>query len=103
MAVSRKYKTKGGELREETLFMDVTTWSGTAEYCSDNLGKGAPIIAEGRLVSNEWEDKTTGQRRSKIEMTADRVQQLAWPDSTTSEDGGQAVKHTPVPDDEIPF
>lgn len=104
LAVSRQFKTKEGERREETLFINVTTWGPSAEFCGERLRKGRPIVVEGRLKSDEWEDKNTGQKRSTIEVTAERVQQLDW-----SEDRESAPKpqpraiEEPVPEDDIPF
>ena len=60
LAVSRIYRTKDGERREETVFVDVTAWRGTAEYCGERLRKGNPVLVEGRLRSSEWEDKENG-------------------------------------------
>lgn len=105
LAVSRFYKTQDGERREETLFINVTAWRGTAEFCGERLKKGRPIIVEGRLKSDEWEDKNTGQKRTSIEVHADRIQQLDWDESG----GGQSPKpkpreiEEPVPEDDIPF
>lgn len=104
LAVSRTFKTQDGERKEETLFVDVTTWRATAEYCGSNLRKGRPIIVEGRLRSDAWEDKATGQKRSKIEVQATRIQQLDW-----EERGGAAPRpeprpiEEPIPEDDIPF
>ncbi|PCJ53806.1 MAG: single-stranded DNA-binding protein [Candidatus Hydrogenedentota bacterium] len=120
LAVSRKYKTKSGELKENTLFINVTAWRGTAEYCGNNMRKGMPVLVEGRLTSDEWEDKNTGQKRTKIEVTADRVQGLAWEDRNSggggssynqSSQSGQSAQsgapsrptEEPIPDDDIPF
>ncbi len=105
LAVSRKYRTKDGEQREETLFINVTCWGKTAEYVGENFHKGRPIIVEGRLKSDEWEDKNTGQKRTKIEITADRVQSLDWEDqggSKPSKPAPRAIEE-PVPEDDIPF
>jgi single-strand DNA-binding protein len=105
LAVTRVYKTKEGERREDTLFINVTTWNRTAEFCGENLKKGRPILVEGRLRSNDWEDKTSGQKRSMIEVQALRVQQLDWADQS----GAPAPKpqpreiEEPVPEDDIPF
>ncbi|MBN2308814.1 MAG: single-stranded DNA-binding protein [Candidatus Hydrogenedentes bacterium] len=104
LAVSRMYKTREGERREETVFINVTAWRGTAEYCGEHLKKGRPVLVEGRLKSDEWEDKNTGQKRTSIEVQADRIQQLDWDDQ-----GAQAPKpeprtiEEPVPEDDIPF
>ncbi|HNV20231.1 MAG TPA: single-stranded DNA-binding protein [Candidatus Hydrogenedentes bacterium] len=104
LAVSRNYKTKEGERREETLFVDVVAWRGTAEYCGENLKKGRPILVEGMLRSDQWEDKSTGQKRTKIEVQADRIQTLDW-----DSEGGAGSKpaprviEEPIPEDDVPF
>ena len=114
LAVSRFYK-KDGEKREETLFINVTVWSKSAEYCNEYLRKGRPVLVEGQLRSNDFEDKS-GQKRSVIEITAERVQQLDWGDrpggggapSGAGASGGRPAHRTieePLPpaDDDIPF
>lgn len=102
LAVSRKYKLGDGEQREETLFINVTTWEKSAEYCGKYLRKGKPIVVEGRLRSNEWEDKTTGQKRSTIEVSAERIQQLDWDTDGVSHD--TTTPHGGTSDeDDIPF
>jgi single-strand DNA-binding protein len=125
MAVSKKFKTKSGEMREDTLFVNVTVWGASAEFCGEYLKKGMPIMVEGRLTSSEWEDKQTGQKRTAVEITADRVQQMAWddkrrgPDQGGSRQGGQSNQqgggsyeeyagnqgggNEPIPEDDIPF
>lgn len=104
IAVDRRYKTKDGEQREDTLFINVTAWGKSAEYCGENLAKGRPIIVEGNLKSSEWEDKTTGQKRTAIEVTADRIHQLDWADSggRSSAPEPRAIEE-PVPEDDVPF
>ena len=104
LAVSRTFKTKDGERREETLFINVTAWRGTAEYCGEKLRKGQPILVEGRLKSDEWEDKNTGQKRTSIEVQADRIQQISWDDrdSKPKPPEPRAIEE-PVPEDDIPF
>ena len=80
LAVSRKYKDKQGNPKEETLFINVICWNKTAEYVAENFRKGRPVIIEGKLKSDEWEDKNTGQNRTSIEVQADRVQAMDWED-----------------------
>ena len=107
LAASRYYRTRDGERKEDTVFLNVTVWDKSAEFCGENLQKGRPVLVEGRLVSSEWEDKNTGQKRSSLEIRADRVQQLDWDDRRG---GAQAaarpeprVIEEPVPEDDIPF
>ena len=105
LAVSRKFRTKDGEQREETLFINVTCWAKTAEYVGENYHKGRPVFIEGRLKSDEWEDKNTGQKRTSIEVTADRVQALDWEDRGSAPAQKPAPRdiEEPVPEDDIPF
>lgn len=121
LAVSRFFRTKDGERKEETMFINATCWSKTAEFVGEYYKKGRPVMIEGRLQSNEWEDKNTGQKRSMIEVNAERVQALDWDDSRggggsggggggggqyRSEGSGRPSPRQieePVPEDDIPF
>lgn len=107
LAVSRVYKTKDGEKKEETAFINVTVWDKYAEYIGQNVKKGRPVIVEGRLISNEWEDKTTGQKRSAIEIRAERIQQLDWDESRSGGTGGgksqSRAAEEQIPEDDVPF
>ena len=76
MATSRGWTGRDGERKEETLFIDVTVWDRQAETCCQYLKKGSSIHVEGALKMDSWEDKTTGEKRTKIKVTADRVQFL---------------------------
>jgi len=104
LAVSRFYKGRDGERKEETLFIDVTVWDKKAEYCGERLRKGRPILVEGSLKSDAWEDKDSGQKRTKIEVQGWRIQELDWEDR-----GGGAPKpapreiEEPIPEDDVPF
>jgi len=88
LAVSRKFKTKTGETREETLFVNATVWGQSGEWVGERLKKGAPVLVEGSLKSSEWEDKNTGQKRTAIDINATRVQPLAWEDRGGQGGGG---------------
>jgi single-strand DNA-binding protein len=92
MATTRSWPGRDGERREETLFIYVTVWDRQAENCCQYLRKGSSIHVEGFLRMDSWEDKTSGEKRSKIRVTADRVQFL---DSRRSEGASG-----PGPDDD---
>ncbi len=79
VAIIRKYQTRSGETREDTCFVDVDVWDRQAENCSRYLHKGDPVFVEGRLKMDEWEDRQTGQRRSRLKVQAVRVQFLSGP------------------------
>lgn len=76
LATNRSWPGRDGERREETLFMDVTVWDRQAENCCQYLRKGSSIHVEGFLRMDTWDDKTTGEKRSKVRVHADRVQFL---------------------------
>lgn len=106
LAVSRFYKTKDGEKKEETLFINVTTWGKSAEYCNEYMKKGHALMVSGSLRSNDFEDKQ-GQKRSVIEITGERVQAMEWHGSKAADGGKQSsaarqADAAPI-DDDIPF
>ena len=76
MATSRTWTSKEGDRKEETLYIDVTVWDRQAENCCQYLKKGSGIHVEGYLKMDTWDDKTTGEKRSKIKVQAERVQFL---------------------------
>ena len=78
IAVNRKFKDKSGEVKEDTCFITVTAWDRQAEICNQYLQKGKPIFVEGRLQSRSWETND-GQKRSTIEVRAERIQFLGSP------------------------
>lgn len=77
-----------GERREETTFLDVTCWGRTAEIAAQYLTKGRPVFIEGRLQQDTWEDKQTGQRRSRIRIVAENMQLLGGRDGAPQQGGG---------------
>src|SRR3979490_672035 len=74
MAVNRVYTAENGEKREETTFVDVTLWGRTAEIAGEYLKKGRPVFIEGRLQLDTWDDKTSGQKRSKLKVVGEGLQ-----------------------------
>src|ERR1700716_164833 len=74
MAVNRVYTTDNGEKREEVTFVDVTLRGRTAEIAGEYLKKGRPVLIEGRLQLDTWDDKQSGQKRSKLKVVADGLQ-----------------------------
>src|SRR5271157_5453581 len=93
LATSRTWTNREGEPQKETLYIDVTVWDRQAENCCQYLRKGSGIHVEGSLKLDTWDDKTTGEKRSKIRVHADRVQFL---DSRRGNGGGG----TSGPDDD---
>jgi single-strand DNA-binding protein len=75
LAVNRRFRDKTGELKEDVCFLTVTVWDKQAEACCQYLQKGSPVFVEGVLQSRSWET-TDGQKRSTIDVRAERVQFL---------------------------
>jgi single-strand DNA-binding protein len=71
LAVNRQWRTETGEQREEVTFVDVEAWRQTAETVGKYMRKGSPILIEGRLKMDQWDDKQTGQKRSKLMVVCD--------------------------------
>src|SRR6185436_13471675 len=116
MAVNRVYTAENGEKREETTFVDVTLWGRTAEIAGEYLRKGRPVFIEGRLQLDTWDDKQSGQKRSKLKVVGEGLQLLGAPrggGGGDEESGGTSRSSRSVPppaaaatapdDDEIPF
>jgi single-strand DNA-binding protein len=76
IAVNRVYTGEDGERKEETTFVDVTLWARLAEIAGQYLKKGRPVFIEGRLQLDTWDDKQTGQKRSKLRVVAESIQLL---------------------------
>lgn len=88
MAVNRKFRTRTQELKDEVCFITAVAWDKQAETCNQYLHKGSALLVEGRLQSRSWEDKS-GQKRSVIEVRAERVQFLGSP-------GGRPAPEAPA-------
>src|SRR6266436_6556261 len=76
VAVNRIYSGEDGEKKEETTFVDVTLWARQAEVAGQYLKKGRPVFIEGRLQLDTWDDKQTGQKRSRLRVVAENLQLL---------------------------
>src|SRR4029077_13214739 len=117
MAVNRVYTAENGEKREETTFVDVTLWGRTAEIAGEYLKKGRPVLIEGRLQLDTWDDKQSGQKRSKLKVVGEGLQLIGSRPGASGSGGGDEMEssgavrsnRTPPPkpanadDDEIPF
>jgi len=127
LAINRNYTLDNGEKREETTFVDVELWGRLAEIAGEYAKKGRPIYIEGRLRMDSWEDKASGQKRSRLKVVGENLQLLGQrPGGTSSGAGGdyeggghseQRTSQRPAParpsspppsssaepDDDIPF
>ncbi|HEV3409136.1 MAG TPA: single-stranded DNA-binding protein [Chthoniobacterales bacterium] len=76
LAVNRNYTTDTGEKREEVTFVDVVLWARLAEIAGEYLKKGRPVLIEGRLQLDSWDDKQSGQKRTKLRVIGETMQLL---------------------------
>ena len=76
LAVNRVYTLDSGEKREEVTFVDVVLWARLAEIAGEYLKKGRPVFIEGRLQLDTWDDKQSGQKRSKLRVIGETMQLL---------------------------
>ena len=87
LAINRTWKNEAGETKEEATFVDVDAFGRTAEVIGQYLKKGRPILMEGRLRLDQWDDKQTGQKRSKLGVVLESFQFM---DSGSRADGAPA-------------
>jgi single-strand DNA-binding protein len=101
MAINRTWKSESGETKEEVTFVDVDAFGRTAEVISQYLKKGRPILVEGRLKLDQWDDKQTGQKRSRLGVVLENFQFL---DSGRGDGsgGGRSGPSSPPPGPSAP-
>ena len=76
LAINRKWSDESGQQKEEVTFVDVDAFGRQAETLAQYMKKGSPILIEGRLKLDQWDDKQTGQKKSKLGVVAETVQFL---------------------------
>jgi single-strand DNA-binding protein len=122
LAVNRNYTTESGEKREEVSFIDCDAFGKQAETLSTYMKKGRPLLVEGRLRQDTWEDKTTHQKQSKLKVVIDNFQFIGardpnQPGAASPPDASRAVSHQnaapaadtsttaepPPEEDDVPF
>ncbi len=71
VAVNRTYRDASGEQKEDVSFIDCSAWGKLAEMINQYAKKGTGVLVSGRLDQRSWEDKTTGQKRSRVEIVVE--------------------------------
>ena len=94
MAINRVWSNDQGQRQEDTTFVDVTLWGRQAELAQQYLGKGRPVYIEGRLQMDTWEDKNTGQKRSKLKVVGENMQFLQGGGGGGQARGGEAPQQS---------
>src|SRR3954469_7183646 len=117
LAINRQWKDESGQQKEEVTFVDVDAFGRQAEVISQYLKKGRPILVEGRLRLDTWDDKQTNQKRSRLGVVLESFQFMdSRPEGSAQGNGGQrpprAVAPPPEPgpeaeppavEDDVPF
>lgn len=97
MAINRTWKTESGETKEEATFVDVDAFGRQAEVIAQYMKKGRPLLVEGRLKLDQWEDKNTHQKQSKLRVV---LESFSFLDSGRGEGAGgpsEAPRSRPAP------
>ncbi len=76
LAINRQRKDSNGEKQEETTFVEVTLWAKTAEVTAEYCRKGDPLLVSGRLHLDTWDDRQSGQKRSKLNVIGEQIRLL---------------------------
>ena len=113
IALNRRYKSATGEWKDEATYVGVVAWQKLAELCKQYLAKGRAVLVEGKLQNRNWETED-GQKRSTIEIRADRIEFLDREARTSIGTGTAGTESSPEPvtseepafsksDDDLPF
>lgn len=107
LAINRQFKMESGETREEVTYVDIEAWGKQGETIAKYCTKGRPLYVEGRLRLDQWEDKNTKEKRSRMKVVLDQFQFLGdsrgggGPASPSSEfdqtGGGSPERNSPPP------
>lgn len=90
LAINRSYTDKvTNERKEDTTYVEVTLWARLAELAGEYLSKGRPVMIEGRLHLDTWDDKTSGQKRSKLKVVGETMQFLGANTGSSGGGGGE--------------
>ena len=108
LAINRQFKMESGETREEVTYIDIEAWGKQGETIAKYVTKGRPLYVEGRLRLEQWEDKNTKEKRSRMKVVLEQFQFLgdgrgggagggAGPASGGGEEssGGSPERHAP--------
>jgi single-strand DNA-binding protein len=107
LAINRQFKMESGESREEVIFVDIEAWGKQGETIAKYCTKGRPLFVEGRLKLDQWEDKNTKEKRSRMRVVLEQFQFLSGRGAGGSGGGGGAnsepgFDQTPSPERHSP-
>lgn len=98
LAINRRYLSAGQE-KSETCYIDILAWGRQGETVNQYMTKGSPVFIEGRLQMDQWEDRETGSKRTKLQVVAEVVQFIG---GRQSERGGEFQDSPPAGDERSP-
>jgi single-strand DNA-binding protein len=101
VAINRDTRAESGEKKTHTTYInDVEVWGSTGEACAHFLTQGSMVLVEGRMDVDQWQDKKTGAKRSRMKVVAENVQflRIKRPDDGPDPDRGPAQPDPPTPD-----
>jgi len=102
LAINRRYRTRDGDQREETTFIDCEAWGRTAEVMAQYLNKGSAVFIEGRLKLDQWQDQS-GQKRSKLKVVIESFEFVESKGSAVPAGAAGARSNEPIDEKDIPF
>ncbi len=106
LAVNRKFRDESGADREEVTYVDIEAWGKSGENIAKYCTKGRPLFVEGRLRLDQWEDKNTKEKRSRMKVVCDNFQFLgsgrADAGAPGGGEGGEARYSSPAPRSSAP-
>jgi single-strand DNA-binding protein len=100
LAVNRTWKGQDGSTQESVNYIDCVAWGKTGEVIAQYMQKGRPILIDGRLEQRSWDDKESGQKRSKIEVTVENFNFVGGGDGGGSRGGSNSASATKKSDDD---
>ena len=102
VAVNRVYRDSNGEQKEDVSFIDCSAWGKLAEMIAQYAKKGSGVLVSGRLDQRSWEDKTTGQKRSRTEIVVEDFNFTGAPNGERGGDAGRSSFGAAAAIDDVP-
>jgi len=103
VATNESWKDQSGEIKEHTEWHRIEMFGKRAETANEYMRKGHTVYIEGRLKTDEWEDKETGQKRRATKIQCDNFTMLGRRGDSQNKGGGQPSAPAPNEDDDLPF
>lgn len=100
LAINRKWRDETGAERDEVTYVDIEAWGKQADAIAKYCTKGRPLYVEGRLRLDQWEDKTTKEKRSRMKVVLETFQFLG--DGKRSESAPSPNSQTQSPSTPAP-